>query len=42
MEEVKVTETRYIVRTKSRGSTEVTEYIVVQEAGQWKIMLGGK
>ena len=42
LEEVKVTETRYIVRTKSRGSTEVTEYIVVQEAGQWKIMLGGK
>jgi hypothetical protein len=42
LEEVKVTETRYVVRTRSRGSAEVTEYIVVQEAGQWKIMLGGK
>lgn len=42
LEEVKVTETRYVVRTKSRGSSKVSEYIVVQEGGQWKIVLGGK
>lgn len=42
LEEVRVTDTRYIVRTKSRANGEVTEHVVVQESGQWKIQLAGK
>jgi len=42
LEEVKVTDTRYIVRTKSKANGEVTEHVVVQESGQWKIQLAGK
>ena len=42
LEEVQVNDARYIVRTQARGGADVTEYVVVQEAGRWKILLGGK
>lgn len=41
-QEVKVSEARYVVRTKSRATGEITEYVVVLESGKWKIALTGK
>lgn len=41
-EEVKVSDSRYIVRTRSKTSGEITEYVVLWERGTWKIALLGK
>jgi hypothetical protein len=42
VDEVKVSETRYVVRTRPSSKGEVTETIVVLEGGRWKIALTGK
>ena len=42
VDEVKVSETRYVVRTRASSKGEVTETIVVLEGGRWKIALTGK
>ena len=41
-DEIRVTDSRYIVRLRNKGSHEITEYIVIQESGSWKIELTGK
>lgn len=41
-QEVKVSDARYVVRTKSKATGEITEYVVVLENGKWKIALTGK
>ena len=42
VDEIKVNEERYIVRTKSAGSENMTETIVILEDGAWKIALLGR
>jgi hypothetical protein len=40
--EIKVSETRYIVRTKAAGKGDFTETVVVREGDAWKIAMDGK
>jgi hypothetical protein len=42
VDEVKVSDVRYIVRTKNPGSEILVETIVVLEDGAWKIALFGR
>jgi hypothetical protein len=42
VDEIKVNEERYIVRTKNAGSENMTETIVILEDGAWKIALLGR
>jgi hypothetical protein len=42
VDEVRVTDVRYIVRTRTPGQKDLTETIVVLEGGVWKIALQGK
>ena len=39
LDEVQVSETRFIVRTRISGKAEITDTVVVQEGGQWRIAL---
>ena len=39
LDEVKVSDTRYIVRSRAKSRGETQETIVVQENGQWRITL---
>jgi|LauGreDrversion4_2_1035121.scaffolds.fasta_scaffold24488_4 hypothetical protein len=41
VDEIKVTDERYIVRTKNSGSAEVVETVVILENGIWKISILG-
>jgi hypothetical protein len=42
IDEIKVSETRYIVRTKAAGKGEIAETVVVREGDAWKIAMDGK
>ena len=42
IDEVKVSDERYIVRTKNPGSEILVETIVIREDGSWKIALIGR
>ena len=42
VDEIKVSERRFIVRTKNPGSEEIIETVVLLEEGNWKIALLGR
>ena len=42
VDEIKVSEERYIVRTKNPGSENLVETVVIREDGSWKITLMGR
>ena len=42
VDEIKVTDERYIVRTKNSGTAEVVETVVILEGGIWKISILGR
>jgi len=42
VDEIKVTDQRYIVRTKNSGIEEVVETVVILEDGIWKISILGR
>jgi len=42
IDEIKVSDERYIVRTKNSGSESLTETILIFEDGAWKIALLGR